>query len=118
MEWLPALDWHFRSFCRCGKWTPQELIDEVLSGARQLWVAWDGEVRAAVLTSVAWGECPVLVVSHGAGTGRKDWAHLMDDVAEWGRQMGCKRLEVVARPGWERVFKDMKKTHVVLEKRL
>lgn len=54
------------------------------------------------------------------GRNRQNWQHHIETVAERARAIGCKRMEILARPGWERVLKDYgwKKTHVLLEKDL
>lgn len=119
MEWRELLDWHLRSFCRGGQWEPEDLLRDVENKRRQLWVAEvDGEVGAAVLTTISDDRDQSCIITHAAGRNRKDWLHLLGFLEDWARSIGCKRLEAVARPGWERILKDMTKTHVVLEKRL
>ena len=118
--WLPRIEWHLKSFCRSGQWTPEELVEQIRSRDRQLWVVFDGEVRAAVLTAVMADRLNTVQVTHCAGRGAGDWLHLWPVLEGWARDIGAKRIEAVARPGWERKLKDMgmRKTHVVLEKRL
>lgn len=117
-EWLPKLGWHFESFCRDGALTPDGLVQDVRDKERQLWLAVEGdEVHAALLTSVAEDNYQTLVVTHCAGRGRRGWLHLFAFVEDWARGIGCKRIEAITRPGWERVL-GMKKTHVVLERML
>ena len=50
----------------------------------------------------------------------KRWFHHIDDIAAWAKRQGCKKMEVFARPGWERVLKHKGyvKTHVQIEKEL
>lgn len=116
-KWREALAWHFESFCRDGSLRSDDLWADVKNKRRQLWVAMKGEPIAAVLTTVSDDLLQTLVVTHAAGKNMRDWLHLWQVIEDWAKQIGCKRIEAVARPGWER-FLDMKKTHVVLEKRL
>ena len=116
-DWKDATEWHFGSFCRDGKWTPDELREDVKQGSRQLWIAFDGEVKAAVLTMVLTDRQRTCVITHAAGSDRGSWTHLMEHLENEARAIGCQRMEAVARPGWERVL-GWKKTHVVLEKEL
>lgn len=117
--WKDLTAWHFDSFCRDEKWTPAELWAEIATGHRQMWLAFDaGEVHAVALTQIVDGSCKTCVVTHCAGQGRGNWAHLIHDIGTWAKALGCVLLEAVTRPGWERVLKDMRKTHVILEKRL
>lgn len=119
MNWRAMLDWHLSSFCRNGDTTPDRLLEEVARKKRQLWVGMRGEeILVAALTEVGPDLLQTFRVTHGAGEDRDSWVHLLGDLEAWAKSIGCKRMEVVARPGWERVLKDMKKTHVILEKRL
>lgn len=118
-EWRDKLDWHLQSFCRDGSTSPERLLAEVEEKQRQLWVGErDGEPMVAVLTTIGPDLLQTMQVTHAAGREREAWLHLWADLEEWAKSIGCKRIEAVARPGWERVLKDMKKTHVILEKRL
>lgn len=118
-RWRETLSWHLHSFCRDGSTTPDTLLDEVEAKQRQLWVGKRGdEVLVAVLTGVGPDLLQTFTVTHAAGKDREAWLHLWGTLEDWARSIGCKRIEARARPGWERILKDMKKTHVILEKRL
>ena len=116
-SWLPLLDWHFQSFCRDGAQDPDDLVQDVRNRDRQLWLVVEDEVKAAMLTSIAKDRTNTLRVTHCAGKGFRDWLHHFEAIKDWGRAMGCKRIEVTCRPGWEK-FLGMKRTHVVLEGQL
>lgn len=105
---------YFDSFCRNGSLDPETLWDDVENKRRQLWTV---PGMAAALTMVQDDNYQTCVITHCAGSDMKKWVHLFDEIEEWAKGIGCKRIEAVARPGWERIL-DMKKTHVILEKRL
>ena len=116
-HWVVPLKWHFDSFCRHGQWTPKELWQDCEEGKRQLWVVWADEPLGAVLTLV---NNNTLVVTHAAGRDRKAWLHLWPVLEAYALGLGLERLEAVCRMGWEpelRAF-GMRKTHVIMEKRL
>lgn len=115
--WLDQLTWHFQSFCRGGTWEPQDLVEDVIEGTRQLWIVHDDEIKAAILTLLQDDRQRTCVITHVTGSDRGSWMHLLPQLEEEARRVGCKRIEAVARPGWEKVL-DWKKTHVVLEKNL
>ncbi len=118
-DWRTRLSWHLDSFCKAGDTTPEQLLDEVERKERQLWVGVSkGRPVVAVLTTIGNDLLQTMQVTHAAGTERATWVHLWADLEKWAKSIGCKRIEAIARPGWERVLKDMKKTHVILEKRL
>ena len=90
---------------------------QLISSANMLWLVVEDEVRAALLTCIARDRLNTLQVTHCAGRGVREWFHHLEAVKAWGRENGCKRVEVTCRPGWER-FLGMKRTHVVLEEAL
>lgn len=75
-------------------------------------------MRAACLTLVNKDRLKSVSVTHCAGDGMGDWFHMLGMIEAWAKDIGAERMEVICRPGWERVLKDMRKTHVILEKRL
>jgi hypothetical protein len=54
------------------------------------------------------------------GKQRTKWQHLITKVEDFAKQEDCKMMELIARPGWQRVLDDYgyKRTHVVLEKQI
>lgn len=117
-EWLPRIAWHLERFCDDGALAPSDLVEQIRDRTRQLWIAVDSRVRAVALTQVSEDRLSTVRITHVAGDGFEEWAHLREVIKAWAREMGSRRLEAIARPGWERVAKEMRKTHVVLEERL
>ena len=54
------------------------------------------------------------------GRQRHKWQHLISEVENFAKEEGCDMIELIARPGWQRVLNlfDYKRTHVVLEKKI
>lgn len=52
------------------------------------------------------------------GKERKKWMHLLENIEEWGREMGCSKIEFMCRKGWQRELQDYNMTHMFLEKDL
>ena len=116
--WLDQIEWHLNSFCESGLFTPDDLIADIRACDRQLWLAVDTRVRAACLTLVNEDRLKSVSVTHCAGDGMLEWFPMLGLIEDWARDIGSKRFEVICRPGWERVLRDLGKTHVILEKRL
>lgn len=104
--------------------TPDEILARLLAGKQQLWLAWDEDAQRAlgiciteVFDSARGRTCNLAIL---AGTDFKRWQHLVDAVKEVARGMGCVRLEMSARKGWERYVKGQGWRHArtVLEMRL
>lgn len=119
-QWIPLIEWHLAQFCADGGWHPNDLVDQIRDRTRQLWVASDGTVKAALLTQIADDKLATCRITHLVGVDRDSWLHLFGAIEGWARELGCQRIEAIARPGWERAAKPlgMTKTHIVLEKRL
>lgn len=100
--------------------TPEEIIADLRTENRQLWIVLDSRIRAAVLTLVLKDELNTVQITHCAGDGYREWFPLISIIEQWAREIGGKSFEVIARPGWEPLLKDhgLRKTHVVMEKRL
>jgi hypothetical protein len=54
------------------------------------------------------------------GNNRENWQHYISIIEDFAKQNGCDKMELIARPGWERVLKQFNytKSHVVLDKNL
>jgi hypothetical protein len=119
-QWLPEV-WPFLAeICRPGYYEPADIVADLEARKRQLWLAHDGKVRAVVLTQVQADRLGTVRVAHVAGDGLAGWLHLWGVIEAWARDMGARRIEAVARPGFERALAPfgMKKTYVTLEKAL
>lgn len=118
-EWVPKIGDELQSFADCGEWYAEDFISQLYSEDRQLWLAIndDEEIKGVVLTSIAADRRNTLHITHGSGTGFREWVYLATYIFDWGRDMGCKTVEVTCRPGWERFLKNLglRKTHVVME---
>ncbi len=84
-----------------GRWTAQELFAAICCADKQLWVV--GDYQAVLLTSVG----PEWVnIEHCAGHGRMGWQQAIDDeICDWARATGKKRVFALTRPGWAKYGK-------------
>ena len=104
------------------------VFDLAKEGKFQLWVLWDKEQKkteqkyfGVVVTELIkrkFGKvCHIYIM-----TGRQShkWQHLISEVENFAKEEGCDMMELIARPGWQRVLNifDYKRTHVVLEKKI
>jgi len=79
----------------------------------------DGKIVAVCVAEIAeFPSCKSLSIVIMVGKDREEWLHHLTEIEEFGRKQNCEIIEAWARPGWERVLPDWKKTHVLLEKKL
>ena len=93
----------------------------------QIWVLWDKEQKeqnkyfGVVVTEIIKRKlgkvCHIYIMT---GRQRHKWQYLIKDIEEFAKNEGCLMMELIARPGWQKVLNNFgyKKTHVVLEKKI
>ena len=112
-----------------GQLTDSEFVyDLAKEGKFQVWVIWDknqkktndkyfGVVVTEIIKRKHGKVCHVYIVT---GRQMSKWQHLISRVEEFAKDEGCKMMELIARPGWQKVYNNhgYKRTHVVLEKQI
>tara|TARA_R110002020_G_scaffold8334_1_gene33607 strand:+ start:2829 stop:3269 length:441 start_codon:yes stop_codon:yes gene_type:complete len=92
----------------------------------QLFIVWDknqkttlekyyGVVVTEIVEKKLTKACHIFIMT---GRQRQKWTALIKVIEDFAEQNNCDLLELIARPGWQRILKDYnyKRTHVVLEK--
>ena len=98
-----------------------DAYEEFRAGNWQLWVTWhergvpDGLAVTTIKQHAKLRECVIMVAT---GTDMQLWVHHISEIERWARDFGCDRMKATARPGWERILTDYRKTHVILHKDL
>jgi len=101
---------------------PEDMLEQLSEGKRQLWVAVtaDAHIQAAMLTAVykmrSGGK--MLKMMECGGSSMHTWLPLRDQIEEYAKSQGCDRVIVEGRIGWRGVLKDYKIVSVTLEKRI
>lgn len=100
-----------------GKLSPEWVFGRVANGLMQLWLGTkDGKIAVLVLTEITqYDATRALSIVAVTGKDRDGWIEHVETLKAYAKSIGCKTLEAWARPGWERILKDWKKTHVLLE---
>jgi hypothetical protein len=104
-----------------GRVSVMTLIQEVAAGTQHVWTVWDGnEVRALVGAEVGFAPTglKLCTINFAAGRDSHEWIHLLSEVETWAVSIGCQKLEMWARKGWQRKLPDYRMTHILLEKDL
>ena len=94
----------------------------------QVWIIWDknqnktvdkyfGVVVTELIQRKLGKVCNIYIAT---GRQRHKWQHLINDIEDFAKTEGCQMMELIARPGWQRVLNlfNYKRTHVVLEKKI
>jgi hypothetical protein len=94
-------------------------------GIFQLWILWDkksdNQYYGLVVTEIV--QRPLqrcLNIRIMTGRDREKWQHMIKLIENFGIKNKCDKMELIARPGWERILKQFNytKSHVLLEKKL
>ena len=98
------------------------------NGIMQAWLVWDSTEKD--YSKKYYGVCVTEIIERPlqkccnirimTGKHREKWQHLIKDIEVWAALNNCDKMELIARPGWEKVLKNFKysKSHVLLEKTL
>jgi hypothetical protein len=114
----PDFAHHVERFsCETGEITPAVLFDDLQAARKQLWGIHDGEkVSGIAVTEVAPPVCWIWAACGTAGPGHIE--RVLEQIEAWAKSLGCERLKLRGRIGWERRLPQFKRTGVVLEKML
>ena len=94
--------------------------DMVMSGRAMLWIAQDGKcIHAVAVTSLALDQArKVCEIVACAGSGMREWIRFISGIEKYAKSEGCQSVRLIGRKGWQRMLKDYRPKHVILEKAL
>tara|TARA_R100001015_G_C4606524_1_gene161594 strand:- start:869 stop:1285 length:417 start_codon:yes stop_codon:yes gene_type:complete len=121
----PMAEKYITDACKShGGYNASDIKQFLKSGAMQLWVALATENKKVICVCVTeirkYPNFSVCDLRIAIGQDFNRWVDFMDTICAWAKKNGCRKMEIFARPGWERILKNKKffKTHVQLEKEL
>uniref|UniRef100_A0A973WQF7 Uncharacterized protein n=1 Tax=Bradyrhizobium quebecense TaxID=2748629 RepID=A0A973WQF7_9BRAD len=97
-----------------------DIARDVLEGDGLLWLACDGEkIEAAAITLLTRTDRHlVCLITALGGENRERWVPLLEQIEDWARAEGAKRLRLMGRAGWARVLKNYHVSNIVMERAL
>jgi len=121
--WIMVKDYIQAALDRSGGYADHEHIkDQIKKNLMQLWVVWsekDKKVYAVGVTELKqYPKYKTMNFRILTGEERVHWFEFLDAMETWAKSQGVKKMELYARPGWERLLKPKGyvKTHVQLDK--
>jgi len=103
-----------------GKLEAGDVFVACLTGEMQLWIWRTPTARAVIVTQITnYKRKRVGQVVICVGENVQEWARpALSRIEEWARANGCGGMELVARPGWRRIFPEYEQTHIFMERDL
>ncbi|MGY3535417.1 hypothetical protein ACVISU_008185 [Bradyrhizobium sp. USDA 4452] len=97
-----------------------DIFRDVLEGDGLLWLACDGEkIEAAAITLLMRTDRHlVCLITALGGENRDRWVPLLEQIEDWARAEGAKRMRLMGRVGWARVLKNYHVSNIVMERAL
>jgi hypothetical protein len=98
----------------------EDVERDVLGGAQQLWLVWNGtEIKAAVVTRlVCINHERICIIVACGGRDRTEWLPLIAGIEQFARDEGCTAMRIIGRKGWQRILADYRATYVVMDRKL
>ena len=93
---LPAIKY------AAGKYTIEDVKNDVMQNKSQVWIAYDGEIMGAAITQVAnYPQKDMLIVICLAGKSFELWDNkLVEELVLYAKRIKCKGIEFLGRSGW------------------
>lgn len=124
VEWLPKVKLLAEEamLTMRGKYDGEDIFTCAVLNKVQFWIGIDDsdlDIKLFGITQIndfpSTRICQVICVT---GKEKELWENQMIHVEKWAKHNGCTDMELIARPGWERIMKkyNYEKTHVVLNK--
>lgn len=107
-----------------GEISLKDIRTDIANRERQLWIIkHDDCYIAAIVTQIYSYPSTGMKIGEITVAGGRDhnlWDHFTDVVGEWFKGQGCRFIDIVGRPGWQRLYKDrgFKTAYVHLRKKL
>ncbi len=103
-----------------GRFSEKSILDCILTGEMQLWVVMDGiDIISVFVTNImnyrtGLRVCDIILLS---GNNMVKWLpDCTDRISEWASQIGCTKIQMMGRPGWEKALKNWGKISVAMER--
>jgi hypothetical protein len=116
--WQHVVDWLDKAYEYHDLFLPETLRDDLISGQRQLWIAWapEGKLLCGVITRLAKRRSGLhLEVEAAGGVEVWRWIQGMAVLEEYAKREGCIKVTVQGRPGWVRLLRRYRNSQIVLE---
>jgi hypothetical protein len=95
-----------RALSRSRDYTLDEVHQSLRAERRQIFATWP-ELDTICITSIERRPAAkVLIIWWKAGLLHDDWRDMLLATENWGRSLGCSRIEFRGRKGWERLLPD------------
>lgn len=94
-------------------------IRELVRAAKaQLWVAVDGKITAAFITTIEASPSDKWVRVMWCGGEDSEWLPQFEAVERWAKSIGASKVMIFGRKGWTKKLPTYRQSAVVLEKKL
>lgn len=102
-----------------GSYKPADVLDRCLAGSYRLWLCFDGQCVAAVVTEFCnYPQLRTCIVRMLGGRLPPDWNDHLNKIHVWAKEQGCSAMEVFGREGWARKLDGYELQQVVMRKEL
>jgi hypothetical protein len=118
----PALEPHIARVCKVGgEWSVETVRKRLEAEQAQAWVyVVEGVIQMVLVSEILekdlYRACNIWLCAGSYSDQARD--ALLREVEDWARRLGCERVMLIGRRGWEKKMPAYRRTRVILEKRL
>jgi hypothetical protein len=89
-----------------GKYKQSDILQQIINEKQQTWLARDiqtDEIKMVCITQLLeYPQGKGLLMFYVAGSQRKQWYWILNNIKAWAREIGCKWIDIEAREGWKK----------------
>jgi GNAT superfamily N-acetyltransferase len=89
-----------------GKYKQSDILQQIKTEKQQTWLARDiqtDEIKMVCLTQIlSYPQGDGVLIFYVAGSQRKQWYWILENIIEWAKDIGCKWIDIEARMGWKK----------------
>jgi hypothetical protein len=107
-----------KALTKAPEYSLRDILKSIYDGISVLWlIRDDGDIVGAFTVKVyEYPESKILMLHLLGGDKIEEWLHLMSEVEDYGRDLGCDLVEMHGRYAWKKLLPDYTSDRIILNK--
>jgi hypothetical protein len=107
-----------KALTKASEYSLRDILKSIYDGISVLWLIRDGEniVGSFTVKVYEYPESKILMLHLLGGDKIEEWLHLLSEVEDYGRDLGCDLVEMHGRYAWKKLLPDYTSDRIILNK--